>query len=789
MTKSRITTLRYPFQATLAYFIVGAPLVNLVALFTINDPLLAMAAKFFAFLYIIVTPGLFLLPFLTKRKFPLPLAICFSVTISILCLMLLGLAVNTLLPLFGNMTPLSPVPLMVVFDLFIFTLFILNAWFDTDSAIEAPTYNRNDLFLIIVSILIPILSFFGAIRLNNGASNVLTMIALGIVLVLLPMVLIWRRRTDESTIPILIYFIALGLLLMNSMRGWFITGHDILLEYHVFDLTNRAHLWSMDFYRDPYNACLSLTILPTYLQNLLHVQDIYIFKFFMQFIGAFPAVAVYYFSRKYVSASVAFLVAFVFISFPTFIVDMSFLNRQGIAFLFFAMFLFTLLITDYTSGRARMILLFLLGTGIVLSHYSTSYITVALLGTAYLLGVVARLLFRARRPAWLVRFTSKLPNREIYDRPLLLTLPIVVGLFAIMIIWSTLITKTSKNILNTLTQISDSLTEISTLDESTGPAKYSLVQTEQRGPQQLFDEFLEQGLEKSAVVAESEFYPESETSKYETRPVAEILAPMTSFGTMVDRIVPGELETFFYGIKQTYAKVIQIFLIIGLALIIFGYHFRRNLLHQVPMEYLTLSIGAIIVMVGQTILPANAIEYGLLRLFQQNLIFLSLVIVLGFLVVLELVFRKKRLAIAVCCGIFFIFFGLLSGFFTQLTGGARPLLSLNNAGLYYDSYFTHIEEVYGMRWTTEHADNGLPIQAAHFSDIKMVAYGKIAPRIDLLPQTTRRNAYVYLNYDNIKASKVIEVVGGDVVYYYFPLEFLRNNKNLIYNNGGSEVYR
>ena len=58
-------------------------------------------------------------------------------------------------------------------------------------------------------------------------------------------------------------------------------------------------------------ACLSLTILPTYLQNLLHVNPDYIFKFFMQFIGALPVVLVYYLSKEYTSEAIAFLAGFV----------------------------------------------------------------------------------------------------------------------------------------------------------------------------------------------------------------------------------------------------------------------------------------------------------------------------------------------------------------------------------------------------------------------------------------------------------------------------------------------
>ena len=117
--------------------------------------------------------------------------------------------------------------------------------------------------------------------------------------------------------------------------------------------------WKMSLYQDPYMACLSITILPVFLQSLLHVDPAYIFKFFIQFIGALPVVVVYYLLKEYVSTTSAFLGAFLYITFPTFIIDMAFLNRQGIAFLFFSLLLFVLL-TDSAIHQTNKKLLIIL---------------------------------------------------------------------------------------------------------------------------------------------------------------------------------------------------------------------------------------------------------------------------------------------------------------------------------------------------------------------------------------------------------------------------------------------
>ncbi len=783
-------TPQYSLQTALAYFIVAAPLVNMVALFQIHQPALAYIAQFLAFLYIIITPGLFLLPFLTKKKLPFMLGIAFSVALSIFMLMFVGLGINTILPLLGNNAPLSVLPLLIGFDAVIFILFILNRVFETDFELRLPKLNGFSLSLILASFIFPILAFLGALLLNNSGPIFLTMMALLLVVVIVPIIIMSRKEIDEPVKPIVLYMMALSFLLMNSMRGWFITGHDILLEYHVFTLTADAHRWLMSLYQDPYMACLSLTIFPTYLQNLLHTSSAYIFKFFIQFIGAMPVVIVYYLSKRYVSDKVAFLSAFLYITFPTFMVDMAFLNRQGIAFLFFGSMVFTLLDEEYFSEKVKMLTLFLFGTGMVFSHYSTSYIAIPLLIATYIINKIMRFIVKLQRPRWLHKLTSKIGNSEMYQQPVMLKLVFVIGMLVIMVVWSTFITKTSTSFINTVEQIGASLKKPFSLDEQTGPAKYSILSSQVPTPEVLFNQFLTEGIKQQKVKEkQSEFFPLSLTQSYPTKPVAEYIAPLTGFGKDVQAAVHVSLNSIYNFIKQAYAKVLQVLLLIGLVGLGAGYSFKKKILHHLPVEYIAMSLAGIVILVGQTVLPANAIDYGLLRLFQQNLIFLCLPIFLGLTALVSLITKDTRKLLAICAGILLFFFVILSGLFTQLTGGARPLLPLNNDGLYYDSYYTHAEEVASAEWLSKADYRRLPIQAAHFSDIKMLAYGRITSYIELLPETTKKDSYVYLNYDNAKTSNILEIINGYVVYYSFPMNFLNDHKNLIYNNGGSKIYR
>jgi uncharacterized membrane protein len=155
----------------------------------------------------------------------------------------------------------------------------------------------------------------------------------------------------------------------------------------------------------------------------------------------------------------------------------------------------------------------------------------------------------------------------------------------------------------------------------------------------------------------------------------------------------------------------------------------------------------------------------------------------------SLIFKDERKQYVSVLSLLLFFYIILNGVIPQITGGTRALMHLSNSGLYYDSYLVHAEEVYSARWISQYSGKKLPVQAVHFSDIKMIAYGTIAPYIELLPETTKKQSFVYLNYDNVRTGNILEILYGEVVYYHFPMEFLNSNKNLIYNNGGSEVYR
>jgi uncharacterized membrane protein len=79
----------------------------------------------------------------------------------------------------------------------------------------------------------------GAFHLNNGGDGAIVVALLAEITVFLAYLVIGAKRHSDTAIAIAVSLVALALLLMTSMRGWFITGHDIQREFQVFMLAEK----------------------------------------------------------------------------------------------------------------------------------------------------------------------------------------------------------------------------------------------------------------------------------------------------------------------------------------------------------------------------------------------------------------------------------------------------------------------------------------------------------------------------------------------------------------------
>jgi uncharacterized membrane protein len=649
-------------------------------------------------------------------------------------------------------------------------------------SIQAQSLKHSEIenVLYILPIFFPVLAALGAIMINNGGSNILTLTLLGAIACYSFLLVLLRDKIRANLYPHAIFFIGMAILFTTSLRSWYITGHDIEREFYVFQLTNMHHIWNMGFYQDAYNACLSITILPTVLTHLLAIQDMYIYKVIFQILFATAPVLVFFIIRNYTTPVFAFLSAFFFMSFPTFFNDMPMLNRQEIGFIFFGLVIYMMLISKLSlSMRRTLFIVFALG--IIISHYSTNFVVLVLVTLVYVLTLILSLPFVKNTFAWLLA-RSRIPLRNTFPNKAFLSLPLIVIIFSTTYVWNNLYTQSSDHAGTVLAEVVNSLLVKSNANNRSSDLSYSIFFSSKSDPQKQLQDYI-QSVVKSAKAVNSgnantsQFYNKTITSKYPTLPLSqEELAPTPLGNSLSSLHVP--VFSIQAELRSLSAISMQIFVFIGLLIILFSKQKK-----PFDLQYLLLCLSAILLLALITVLPALSIEYGVLRMFQQLLFVLSLPIVLGLNSIFFFFKEQKRILLTGMIAI--IFFLNLTGFLSHLTGNYYPQMTLDNAGIYYDAYYVHTSDVLAIAWLSKNNADDDPVESDLSGTNKLLTFGDISALNEIFPEIIRKNAYVYLEI----SSHTVVSIDKDVLVYNSSKPFLDDHKNLVYSNGKNNIYK
>lgn len=702
-------------------------------------PLNNVVVSFLPTIFFLTIPGYLILRRLTANQtLAVADSIGLSVILSTLFLMISGLALN-LLRQIDVQSPLNPVTIVLTTTLFTVVLIVLNRHERISlPSISLPSTSRA--LMVIALGIVPLLAAAGSIRLNNGASNILTMASFGLSALLLA-ILVFRKSSFAQLYPFAIFSIALGVLLSTSLRGWYITGHDIVHEFQVFQATMGDGFWSsITAHRDPYSACLSITVLPTILAAFFHISDPYIFKILFQIIFAIGVVLLYGLSLKLSGKPrVALLATLLFIAFPPFLNDMPFLNRQEIAFMFFiAAALISFSGLRYKTSMKLSILLLL---GIALSHYSTSYVTLGLLGFSWLI-------YRTVVSRYLPRDHTRLP---------LLNPFLILGFLIVTFFWNTVITRTSPGLTQTIRKTIQTI-ETRNFSQANGVG-YSILSFGSHDPQATLDEYV------NDAAKNVQYYPDKSLEK-------------TSLGEGISKII--NVETLNKIVRGASAKLFQIFLLGGIVLLALKTIRKKG---EKDAYLLSFNVAGFILLAMMVILPILSEKYSVTRLFQQVLVFGAVPITLA----AAWVFEKIRIGKSLywVAGLYIFLFLHLSGFIPQLTGGYPPQMALNNKGVNYDVYYQHSGEIISASWLDSRSaaikvgtdEYGL-MRFPNYPFQKTYGYSPVL--------SVQSSIYIYQNDATKRTGAYADFISGDVLQYTYGDQL--ESRNLIYTNQNSNIY-
>ena len=766
----------FPAFATL----ILALAVNVMVLAKMDLPI---ARPVLGFWFIVVLPAYLLYTSSAWRRCGLQERIGYSVCSVLLVQMVAGLIINEVLPLAGMQHPLGTVPILILSDAINLSFYVLRSrnpdrirWRGTFAL-----FSKEEFRLLVAAVLALVLAVFGANHLNNGASGHVTWIALAMVALIGVFSVRWLRCTRESVISAVIYLVSLTLLLATSLRGWYVTGHDIQQEYLVFQLTEFHGRWSMAYFHDPYNACLSITILPTELGRIVNVDSPYIFKLFFQMIFALCPVMAYGIARRFFDRGISTLSVAYFVSFPTFFTDEPFLNRQEISLLFVAVGLLAAT-NQVWSSRRRQISFAVAALGTEISHYSTMYVLVGTVVIALLLSYVWRLFIRADSAVTRfdpIRLDVRSDSRRwVPKNSTVISIGLVAMFIGIIFAWGTLATRTTSQV------VSDGREAV-----AAGTVKLVTFPGPSVTGQAVVNDLRKEGLQARAASAPGTYLPWSAVSKAATPVVTQSVTPLTAIGRDLNSMgIP--VATVNSLARNLVADAEEMFLAVGLLSIFIG-GLRRGRLVSGQFFWLSAGFTGMIVLI--TVLPSIAADYGVLRAFQQGLLFFGPIIVAGSMTIFAPIGRA-RARIAACLVSLGVFLAT-STLVPQLLGNNAAELNLNNSGYYYGLYYMTPQEAASETWLDEQPNVlDYPIQASW--DVRK--FFLTGPTVvsdegisDEYPALVYQHSWVILGNSTVTSDTAYsyEPSTGNTIEYNYPTELLNDYKDLVYTDGGSVIYK
>ena len=622
--------------------------------------------------------------------------------------------------------PLDQASLQLQLSAFWLLLALAVHLFGDDLVVEVPSkISPADLLILCCAGSALVQAQAGARILNGGGSGGFVVAAYVFVAATFLIMILQPQATSRDVLQLALALLAVALLLSNSLRSPYLSGVDINFEYQVASLVQSAGVWDPSSFRDAYMACLSSSLFPVVLSNLSGLALMGVFKVVMPVVFGLIAVFVHEVARHYVGQRGAVAASFFFLVQPAFQQWLSIPVRQEVALLLLSVSIWALLGAGL-SRAARLTVFWLTSLGMLVSHYTTVYIAclvyLVALGTDF---------FRSRA------------RRTIRQERPVLSLGGVVALSVGAILWYGPATTHTYAVAEFAAHSATGLGSI--FDPSV-----------QQQDQSVFGGF--GALGGSAQRDWVPIYVEETTREYQdTYGRAALLGPASSAAHVreVDLASGSRHEPWFSLLTwlRAVAKVLAP-VVIAMGVV----RWWRN--SREPDLGTALVAGSFLTGLALVILPFASINYDLNRLYQQLLILLAPMLVVG----ANCVAPRLRNGRAIYGGaLVVLYFALLSRVAFQAVGGPDVSMTFNNRGWDYSIYYTHPDDLAAAGWLTSRWSAAEPKPLVFADSVAETRLRLIAPvtmsakvKPDVLPTTFVRGSYLYLDRTNV-------ALGGAVI--------------------------
>ena len=705
-----------------------------------------------------VVPGLLALTALRLRTSSSVEYFLYAMGTSLAFLILGGLVINDALPVLGVTAPLSIVPLVGAFWIGMSILGGIVLWRCRSQRFHITTRRPDSVqfIMVLVSFLLLLMSIGGANILNNHGSGAVSITMLFGIAVYIIVTVLLRKHFTTSGYAISIFTLSLSLLFMYSLRSWHILGWDIHQEFAVFQATYRNHRWRMSYFpHQPYNSCLSITILPTIVQLFTHLSGEYVFKLADQLIFAVVPVAVFGIARRYMEQSLAFLAALAFSSQTWFYEQMPALIRQEVAFVSFVL-LILVIFDKVISKRVSVALFYTFTAALVLSHYSTAYVWVILLLLGYGASQIARLVypsFRGEHGGFtLRRFGVSL---------------------LILLLWQGGVTHTVNTAANFATGSVGDLGQAMSAKAIQNGVKIAFSGSpfeSTNGNLRVVYDLAVKGLGPGS----NDLYPASSYRGF----VLAAVDDRKYLSSHVPGLVASGVRLLEVAGKAT---LTNIFTLVGTYVIFARLRRRRPI---ADLDYGILCLASCALIVAFLIVPYFQVQYGLTRLYLQTFVPLSVAAVIGMWSVFRHMGQVRYLAASFLVALSLVF---LTGAMDHVIGGPMRLTTIQPNGN-FDTFYVYDQEVASAKWLAQNRNVTDPVYADCIASLRLQSYANITANPDVFPSCITRDGYVYLDLANVKRGHAFYSYNNTTIAAKEPTAFLNAQKDIIYSNGDSTIY-
>jgi uncharacterized membrane protein len=687
-----------------------------------------------AFSYLSFVPGYAILKMLKLREIGPLNSFLLSVGLSITASMFVGLLINQILPVMGFSRPLSIVPLTAAISIFTIIVFFLaynrkSAVNDVQELDITSKLSKNSVPLAIVLITLPILSAIGALYVNIPLMIILFVSICSLIV----LSIVTNKIIPSTAYPFLILSISISLLFLSLLISRYAIGDDVNLEYYVFRMTQNNGYWgpinsvTHSYSELNYNSMLSVTILPTIYSILMDAKDGIFFKILYSFILSLIPLTLYSIYKKETSKWIALLSTLFFVfSINAFFGELTSLNRQIIAEFFLVLSIF-LWLEKTLPTREKRILLFVFGVSLGVSHYAIALI--------YLVFVSLVVLISSIKPKFDFVFTA----------------PLVLSIFGATILFYLF---------------------------SYGSLLDSIINTAR------------------AIVAELANF--------------NFGLGAGSFGAVT--ALPG-VFTVASWINLAVSGIVYVLLAVGvLAAILLS---RRN---EVSGAFTFVLVSGAFIFAVSIGFPAVAAALNFTRFYAISFLLLSPCLVIGALSLLNAIHisprnskesqksgisflkKQKKTSMVIVVALLVVYLLSQSGFVNYVTGGAihsqtfdyhrmEKSSTLQTSIQFYEIYIQP-QDSFSAVWLSKHANlSSLLVYSDGVSQAHVLTSEGLIPWELIKPLTNdtqlTKGSFVYL--DRLAIEKDV-VIGSDQNFKTSEITSAFNSSNVIYSNGGSEVW-